>query len=392
MKTHSFKSLAFLVTAMFLLTNLYSQEDEKKKDEEGSYKFETIVEVETTPVKDQHRSGTCWAFATISFLESELIKSKGEVYDLSEMYVIRETYPEKAVQYVRMHGNVNFGPGGQAHDVTNVIKKYGIVPENVYPGLEIGEEKHNHGEMDAVLKAMLKAIISKKGGKITPVWLKAYNAVLDVYLGKVPENFEYEGKSYTAKSFAQNLNIDPDDYIEITSFTHHPFYKKIELEIPDNWSGDEYYNVPVDDLINIMNHALENGYSIAWDGDVSEKDFMFKKGVATVPQKERNDKKKNEKDSANLFPGSEIEVTQLMRQQAFDNYTSTDDHLMHITGIAKDQFGNKYYITKNSWAEDSNDHGGYLNLSEPYIRLKTIAIMINKNALPANIKKRLRVE
>lgn len=391
MKTNFSVKFLLLVASLFIWSNILSQEEDKENNDGNGYIFDTIVIVDSSPVKDQHRSGTCWAFASVSFLESEIIRQKGDVYDLSEMYVVRNTYPEKAKRYVRLHGNSNIGSGGQAHDLINVIRNYGMVPESVYPGLTIGEEKHNHGEMDAVQRAMLKAVVSNRGGKVTPVWFDAYKATLDVYLGQVPEKFDYNGKTYTPHSFAQSLGINPDDYIEITSFSHHPFYEKFTLLIPDNWTYDDYYNVPVDDLITIMKHALNSGYTVCWDGDVSEKEFTFKKGVATIPLKNWDDKDEKEKELTNKKPEPEVNVTQQMRQESYDNYTSTDDHLMHITGIVHDQNGTQYFITKNSWDDDSNDFGGFLEMSEQYVRLKTIAIMIHKDALPEEIKKKLNL-
>jgi len=279
----------------------------------------------------------------------------------------------------------NFGEGGQAHDVINQIRDYGIVPEEVYTGLNIGEPKHNHGEMTSILESMLKAVNNKKGGKVTPRWQEAFESILDVYLGKVPAQFDYKGKTYSPKSFLKDeLELNPDDYVEITSYSHHPFYKKIKLEIPDNWTVQEYYNLPIDELVEVMDNALETGYSIEWDGDVSEKFFNQKKGFAVVPLKDWDEKTNAEKEAKIKEPFDEKTITQEMRQKAFDNFSATDDHLMHIVGLYHDQNGNKFYNTKNSWGTDYS-FNGFIYMSNPYIRLNTIAIMVHKDAIPKAI-------
>lgn len=381
------KSIIFLIISTWIAPiSIQASENDT------TYQFETIYENPATPVKDQHRSGTCWDFAGISFIESEIIKKgKGE-YDLSEMYIVRRSYPEKARKYVRLHGRTGLTMGGQAHDVTDVINKYGIVTEEVYPGLIEGMEKHNHGELDNVLKAFCKAVVQKKGGEITPVWDNAFEAILDKYLGVVPETFEFDNKTYTPLTFANELEINTDDYIELTSFTNYPFNEKIILEVPDNWSMSGYFNIPLDELIKVMEYALKEGYTIVWDGDVSDKFFSFKDGVAIVPEKDWKDKSEEEKEQTCKRPEPQKEITQEIRQKAFNSQTSTDDHLMHILGLVEDQTGIKYFRTKNSWDDDSNDYGGYLNMSEPYVRLNTIAIMINKDALPPKIARKLGIK
>lgn len=367
------------------------------------YQFETLKKLESTTVKNQHRSGTCWSYAAVSILESELIRLNKGKFDLSEMFFVRLAYLKKAQNYIRFHGLINFGPGGQAHDVFQIIKKHGIAPENSYTGLVSADENHVHGEMDALLKSMLNAVIKNPNGKLSPNWHKAFESVLDVYLGKLPNKILYNEKSYTPEEFAVFLNIKPDDYIEITSYTHHPFYSKIILEIPDNWNFGQYYNIPIDDLLRVMDHSLMNGYTLCWDGDVSEKGFSHKNGVAIIPDVKNKDISGTERDKwekltekereAQIYkfdkPYPEKKVTQEMRQNVFDNYSATDDHLMHITGIAKDQNGTKYFITKNSWSDDSNDKGGFLNISETYVRLNTIAILVHKEAVPLDIKKKM---
>lgn len=378
--------------------NLHAQDTITKPE---GYIFTVRNEVKTTPVKNQFRSGTCWSFATVSFVETELLRMGKPEVDLSEMFYVRHAYEKKAERYVRMHGSSNFGPGGQAHDVINIIATHGLVPENDYPGLLKGETQHVHGELDAGLQGYLDAVIKAKSGKLSQVWPEAVTALLDVYLGKLPEKLSVKGNP-TPLTFAKNEGFNPDDYVEITSYTHHPYYTAFSLEIPDNWSNDNYYNVPLDDLYQIMKYALENGYSFCWDGDVSERGFSHAKGVAIVPEKnieslegtERSRwEKLSEKDKqSELYsfdkPGYEKMITPEMRQLAFNNHQATDDHLMHITGLVTDQNGTNYFITKNSWADNSNDMGGYLNMSEAYVKLNTIAIMVHKNAVPDDIRKK----
>jgi bleomycin hydrolase len=374
----------------------------KKKDkkEKPAYVFKVETEVKRTPVKDQYHTGTCWCFSTVSFLESELLRIGKEEIDLSEMFVVRCTYPHKALNYIRMHGRANFSQGGQSHDVLDQIRQYGIVPEVLYPGMNIDEKRHNHGEMSSVLQGILEGVLKRRGTRVTPRWLDAFEAVLDVYLGKIPETFTYKGKTYTPKKFASDyLQLNLDDYIELTSYTHHPFYKKCMLDVPDNWTyNDDYYNVPIDDLEKIADHALRNGYSLVWDGDVSENDFSrgrsktdYGTGYAIVPEKDWEDKTKAERNEKITQPVKEKEVTQAMRQKTFYNFTTTDDHLMHIVGIAHDQKGTKCYLTKNSSGTD-RPYEGYIYLSRAYFRLKGIAIMTHKDALPTDIKEKLEIE
>ncbi|MCF8302227.1 MAG: C1 family peptidase [Bacteroidales bacterium] len=399
------KSALFVLLSLTITSlNLMAQEDDKEKS--SPYEFTEVKTLKTTPVKDQHRSGTCWSFAATSFLETELIRmGKGE-HDLSEMFFVRDAYEEKAADYVRYHGKTNFSPGGQAHDVTNTMGKLGLLPEAVYTGREYGTEKHTHGELHTVLQGYIKGVIKNRNRKLTPVWDDAFNKILDVYLGEVPDSFSYQDKTYTPVSFRDEMGLNADNYIELTSYTHHPFYEKVILELPDNWSYDEYYNLPIDELMEVMHHAIKNGYSIAWDGDVSEKGFSHNNGVAILPEKDithlddtekaRWEELTEEEKQKELYDFDKIvkekKVTQELRQQTFNNYRSTDDHLMHLTGIVEDQEGTNYFVTKNSWDVDSNDYGGYLNMSEPYVRMKTIAIMIHKDALPKKIARKLNVK
>lgn len=393
--------IASLILTFIFIQPMLAQDEVKKE----GYKFTIEKSIPATSVKDQYRSGTCWSFSSLSFLESELIRmGKGE-FDLSEMHVVKKSYEDKAQRYVRMHGALNFGGGGALNDVLNVIKYHGLMPEEAFPGLVIGEEKHIHSEMDGVLEAMVKEVINNKNKKLTYNWFEAFKGVTSAYLGNEPEKFNYKGKEYTAKSFSDMLGINPDNYIMISSFNHHPFYEKFILEVPDNWSWGEVYNVKMDDMISIIDNAINNGYTVAWAGDVSEKGFTWKKGIAVVPEKdienmsdlerakwdELSQKEKDELLYSLDEPGKEKVITQENRQEAFDNYLTTDDHGMHIVGIAKDQNGTKYYLVKNSWNTKGNPYDGYLYISENFIKYKTMSMMINKASLSKEMAKNLKL-
>jgi bleomycin hydrolase len=379
------------------------ENDEIKKI---GFTFEMKTDLPATPVKNQYRSGTCWSFSALSFFESELLRmNKGE-YDLSEMFIVRNAFSEKAEKYVRFQGEFNFGGGGAFHDAVHVLKHYGWVPEEAYPGLLAGEMNHIHGELDAVTTAFVKTIVENRNNKLSPAWKKAYEGILDAYLGEYPESFEYKGKSYTPRSFADELGINPDDYIEIGSYTHHPFYEKFIIELPDNWLLDYVYNLPLNEMMEVIDHSLAKGYTVAWGSDVSEKGFSWKEGVAIVPDEELTDLQGTEKEKWEkltdkektdaLFsfegPVKEKTITQEMRQVEFDNYQSTDDHGMQITGTAVDQKGNLYYKVKNSWGEEGHVYGGYFFASRAFVGLKTIDIMVHKDAIPGDIRKKLGIK
>ncbi len=370
---------SFILLFLFVYQG-FAQDSLKKEISKDRHTFTMLYETGATSVKNQANTGTCWDFATQSFLESELMRIGKGKYNLSEMFNVRYTYPLKAERYVRYHGKYQFGEGGQAHDVLMILDKYGAVPDSIYPGLEPGDSLYDNTEMDAVLKAVLQTIVQRN--KITPHYEDIVNAICDIYLGKVPEKFEYMGKEYTPKTFGESLGINTSDYVEITSFTHHSFYKKFILEVPDNWAEGEYYNVPLDQLIEIMNNAIKNGFSIAWDGAVGKNNFYRKLGYAIAPLVG---------DTSQTGPEKEQDVTQQIRQKAFDNYTTTDDHLMHITGMAKDQTGSIFYYTKNSWGTKDKKYDGYWYLSVPFVKLRTIAILVNKNAIPKNIREKLGI-
>ena len=396
--------LAVLLTVVAL--NVFADGSSKEKEENTGYVFKDEISLPVTSVKDQYRSGTCWSFSGISFIESEMLRLGKPTVDLSEMFVVWHSYSDKAKKDVRVHGNLNFSPGGAFHDVTNAIKKYGIVPESVYTGLEYGEEKHVHGEMDRLLKQCIDAVVENKNRKLSTAWHHSIEETLNSYLGELPQKFEYEGKQYTPQSFAaEYVGLNMDDYVEITSFTHHPFYSKFILEIPDNWAWGEMYNVPLEDLENIIEYSLKNGFTIAWAADVSEKGFKSSdKGVAVVPvaPEENMDnaeiarwealpEKEKEKELYQMDkPVREKVITQEMRQTAFDDYQTTDDHGMQIIGTAKDQDGTEFYKIKNSWG-DYNKYDGYFYASKPYVAYKTTCIMVNKNAIPQDIREKLEL-
>ncbi len=341
-----------------IFSGVIAQDKKEEKKPEG-YKFTDVINLDITPVKDQNRAGTCWSYSANSFFEQEMLRMGKPATDLSEMFVVRHCYKDKAEKFVRMHGHLNFSQGGAFHDVAYVMENYGIVPESVYLGLNYGEKKHVHGEIEAILSGIVNAVIKNKNRKVTPVWKKGFDGVLDAYFGKLPESFVYEGKTYTPQTFLTDYcGINPSDYVSITSFTHHPFYKTFAIEVPDNWLNRLSYNVPLDDMMQIIDNALENGYSVAWASDVSEKGFNTKKvGVAIVPEVDKaamddaeigkwekmTEKERNKKLYSFDKPGKEKVITQENRQEAFDNYQTTDDHGMHIFGTAVDQAGNKYF-------------------------------------------------
>ena len=384
--------LLLFFISVFIPNWTISQDNKEKKEKEKKdvYQFTIVKEVDRTPVKNQASTSTCWCFATLSFLESELLRNGKEKIDLSEMYIVRHTYPLKAQKYVRLHGGTNFPHGGASHDVIDMMKLHGLVPEDVYSGLNYGEKKHKHGEMGSILKGMVDAVVKKKGGRVTPRWLEAFESVLDVYLGAPLESFNFKGKEYSPVNFVNDfMGLNLDDYIEITSYTHHPFYEQFCLELPDNWTNkNKYYNVPIDELGRIVDHALNNGYSVVYGGDTSNKYFSSKKGYGIVPLKDWEDLTEKERKEEIKELVEEKEPTQDLRQKWFDNYTATDDHAMHIVGIANDQNGNPFYLTKNSWGT-YRKYDGYVYLSKPYILLNATGFMVNKNSLPQDIKERL---
>ncbi|MEL4307052.1 aminopeptidase C [Joostella sp. CR20] len=388
------KKLFITATAVVISVTAQAQ-DELIKSLDGNtslsakegFMFKPLINLERTSVKNQGSSGTCWSYSGNSFIESEMLREGKTPVDISEIYTARCVYIEKAKNYVRMHGNVSWGDGGELHDVMNIYKKYGALPQEVYTGLNYGTDINRFGEMQAILKGMLDGIIQNKNGNLTPNWITAFTAVLDSYLGQVPESFTYNGKTYTPQSFAQEvIGINANDYVELTSIPDEPLYQDVFLAVPDNWSFDYAYNISTTDLISTIDNALDKGYTVGWAADVSEKYFSWKNGVAYVPETEYAKMSAEEKESLFSGPKDELTITAELRQQAFDNYSTTDDHAMQIVGKAKDQNNKEYYIVKNSWGT-KNDYEGYLYVTKNYVMYKTTALLLNKAGIPKNIYK-----
>lgn len=387
------KKFTFIVALAALTIGVAAQEKEE------GFVFTTVKENPITPVKNQNRSSTCWSFSGIGLLESELLrKGKGE-YDLSEMFVVHHTMTDRAERYVRLHGDNSFSPGGSFYDVLFCMKNYGMVPQEAMPGIMYGDSMHVHSELDAVAEGYVNAIAKGKLKKLTPVWKRGLSAVYDNYLGACPETFSYQGKEYTPKSFAQSLELNADDYISLTSFTHHPFYTEFAIEIQDNWRNALSWNLPVDEFMKVIDYAVEKGFTVAWGSDVSEIGFT-RNGIAVMPDMERTDltgsdmarwtglTATDKQKEATSKPGPEKEITQEMRQIAFDNWESTDDHGMLIYGIAKDQEGKEYYMVKNSWGTNSQYEGTWY-ASKAFVKYKTINIVLHKDGIPKEIAKKI---
>ena len=365
------------------------------------YEFTTIKENPVTSIKNQYRSGTCWCFSALSFIESEILREKGDSVDLAEMFVVGKSYRDRAVKYVRLDGHLNFAAGSSFGDVLHVIKDYGIVPETEMRGKNYGTEMPEHNELDSALKGYVSAIASNPNKKLTTAWLNGFDGIVSAYLGEYPEKFEVAGKTYTPEQYRDYLGINVDDYVNLTSFSHHPFYSQFIIEVPDNWRWDTAYNLPIDELMEVMYHAIENGYTFAWGSDVSEKGFT-RNGLATMPVEQKKAaagsdqekwvgkaKEENKEEVKTELP-EEIVATQEMRQDAYDRKTTTDDHGMHIYGLAKDQNGNKYFMVKNSWGE-TGKYKGIWYASDAFVRYKTLNVVVHKDALPKSIKKKLGI-
>lgn len=399
----------FFGLSLFIATGVFGQfanTGTKTNNENSKYKFSKIASLETTPVQSQGQTGTCWSFSALSFFESELIRMGNKNPDiLSEMYVARKAYESKAEKYLRMDGKINFSEGGAFHDIPYVIRKYGIVPQEVYTGLMDGQETYNHSEMFNVLDGIMTGVLNQskvRGSSVSSTWKLAINAVLDGYMGADPTEFTYQGKKYTPKSYANSLGLNMDDYVSLTSFTHFEDYKRCMLEIPDNWAWGDSYNVPLPDLMTVVEEALKTGYTVAWGADVSEKGFSFKNGMGIVPEdpatiemvgkdnKNFSDGGADRVSNAFLEPVKELTVTPEIRQTGYDNKTTTDDHGMHIVGIYKDQTGKKFVLVKNSWGT-GNYPKGYLYVSENYFNWKTINIYLHKDGIPKDVRKKLQL-
>lgn len=367
------------------------------------FKFTDVKVNKTTSVKDQNKSGTCWAFSGTSMIEDDVMRKGGPELDLSEMWTVRNCYIDKAKKFISTEGKINFAQGGSFADVIYAIDNYGAVPEEVYAGLNYGEDKHSHYEMAAALEAYLNAINRNPNKKLTTAWLPGFIGIIDAYMGPALESFTYNGKTYTPQSFAKEMKIVPDEYVSFTSYTHHPFYKPFALEIPDNWLWSESINVPMEEMKKIVDEALDNGYTVGWAADVSEKGFKWRKGYALLPEKKTMDDMDNaevarwtqlsdsDRDAMQYDikgPVKERSISQADRQRTFENRETTDDHGMVIVGYATDQEGNRYYKVKNSW--DTNQlYDGYIYVSEPYFLEKTLDIMVNKSAVPKDIAKKV---
>lgn len=392
-----FLSLAAICISVSLL---HAQDDLIKKisankgdDAKKTFQFTDVINLSTTPIENQGSSGTCWSYSTNSFLESEMIKAGKKPLPLAKIYTARCAYVEKADSYVRMSGAVNWGDGGEPHDVINMYAKYGAVPESVYSGLTYGAKTNQFGEMQAVLKSLLDAVIKNPNGTISPAWKQAFSGTLDAYLGKVPETFTYEGKSYTPASFGKEVvGLNPDNYVEFISQTNTPYWQKAMMTVPDNWAFQWDWNLPLNDITSIIDNALKNGYTVAWGADVSEPYFSWPNGVAYVPEDpiSLNTKRMSPDQKKEMFngPKPEANITPELRQEALDNGLTTDDHGMHIVGLSKDQNGREYYIVKNSWGEN-NDYKGFIHVTKAYVQYKTTSILVNKNAIPTEIRKKL---
>lgn len=394
------KKLVWILAGLIPMS-VMAQDDLIKKLENNvsdsakkKFEFKHKIDLEKTSVKNQGKSGTCWSYSTTSFLESEMLRMGKKPVDLSEIYTARCVYQERGDAFVRMHGEFSYGDGGACHDVINMYAKYGAVPQSVYSGLQYGRDKNVFGEMQGILKSTLDVVVRNPNKKVAPNWKKSFNGTLDAYLGKVPETFEYAGKMYTPKTFARDVvGIVPEDYMEFTSFSHLPYYEKGLLLIPDNWSMDKMWNIRFEDIIPTIDNALKNGYTVVWATDVSERYFSWKNGVAYVPDMdwdELQDLKDDEFKKLFDGPKKDMVITEKLRQEAFDDYTTGDDHGMHIVGIAEDQNGKEYYIVKNSWGE-KNDYKGYIYVTKPYVQYKTTAFLVHKGGVPAGIMKKLKM-
>ena len=397
----------FLTLALVALMALSASAANKKEAKKNANKpvFTTIKENPITSMKDQNRSGTCWDYSTLSFFESEILKATGKTYDLDESFVANKTYMERAIQVVRFHGDCQFAQGGSAEDVLQTLKTHGIIPQGImpFPGSLYGDSLNNFNEFFSILEPYVEAVAKNKAKKISNAWKNGLQGILDAYLGKCPEKFTFEGKEYTPKSFMASLGINLDDYVSITSYTHHPFYTGFAVEVQDNWRFPLSYNVPMDEMMQIIDNAVEQGYTVAWGGDVSEDGFT-RKGLAYAIDTKKTqqslqgsdmarwlkmttEKKRNIIDSLGCTV-PEIVPTQEMRQERFDNWELTDDHGMLIYGVAKDQNGKEYYMVKNSWGE-TGDYKGTWYMTKAFIAANTMDFLINKNAIPAEIRKKI---
>lgn len=384
----------------------YAQDNEQpdEKTEEG-FVFTTVIENPITSIKNQNRSGTCWAYSSLAFFESELLRQgKGE-YDLCEMFVAHKTYEDRAKASVRLHGDISFSQGGSFYDVVYCLKNYGMLPEEAMPlpGTLYGDTLANFNELFSVAEAYVNAIAKGQQKSLTPAWFKAFNAILDTYLGEVPETFTYQGKEYTPQSYAASLGLNMDDYVNLTSFTHHPYYEPFIIEVQDNWRWGTALNLPLDEFMQVLDNAVRTGYTFAWGADVSETGFT-RNGIAVYPDAEKaadlqgSDMARwlglsptERREELTSKPLPEVDVTEEMRQQAYDNWETTDDHGMLIYGLATDQNGKEYFLMKNSWGT-SSQYNGIWYVSKAFVAYKTMNVLVHKDALPKDIAKKLGIK
>ncbi len=379
------KNFIIITVSLLLSVNCFAQQEQNSGI---AYKFGTILRHPSTPVKNQAVTGTCWSFTTTSFFESELLRlGKGE-HDLSEMFTVRYNYKNRLKDNYLKAGRGNLEEGSLSHMVINVVKEFGMVPEEVYNGINYNSPTHNHKELNQFVKAIAGVAVNLKNR--SPQYQTLIDNLLDIFLGPVPEKFDYRGKTYTPITFFSSLGINPDDYVEFTSFSHHPFYEKFVLEIPDNWDSGRFYNLPLPEYMEVIDYALNNGHTVCWGGDMSEKSYSDRVGIAVNATKEELDSEAGRELSFTKIY-HEDPVCQDSRQKGFETFVTTDDHLMHLIGKAKDQFGTNYYIVKNSWKPEINRFGGYNYLSENYMKAKTVYIMVHKEAIPAHLKSKLKL-
>lgn len=398
----NYKVIALLSMASFALSAVAEDKPDEKKE---GFVFTPVKEIPITSIKNQNQSGTCWAFSSLGFFEAELLRmGKGE-YDLCEMFLAHKTYEDRAKASVRLHGDISFSEGGSFYDAVYCMKNYGMVPQSAMPepGTLYGDTLPNFNELFTIATSYVEGIAKGKQSKLTPAWFKGLNAILDTYLGVCPTEFTYNGKKYTPQSYMQSTGINPDDYVSLTSFTHHPFYDKFIIEVQDNWRWGLSYNLPIDELMEVMSNAIEKGYTFAWGADVSEDGFS-RNGIAVCPDVEKARSQEGSdmarwtgmtrverRKELTAKPLPEITVTQEMRQEAYDNWETTDDHGMLIYGLAKDQNGKEYFMVKNSWGTAGN-YDGVWYASKAFVAYKTMNILVHKDALPKNIAKKLGIK